>query len=141
MLLNDAKLIRVAISALSAVLYGFLEWRYINNEEKNPAETNALNERSVLSNIRPYHFFMAMLFTAISYSPDWFEWVFGFLLMILIEDISYFVMRGRWIREGEWTTNLMGSVKIGGAVIPNWYFFFLSLILLACFIRFFVLKG
>jgi len=133
-------LMRVAISVIVAVFYGFLEWRYINNEEKNPAETNALNERSVINYLRPYHFFMALLFALISYSPDWFEWVVGFLLMILVEDIAYFLMRGRWIREGEWTTKLMGSLKLG-IVIPNWYFFIASLILLACFIRFVVLKG
>lgn len=123
-------MVRLLISLVFAILYGFMEWRYINNEERDPEGTNALNERSIFNHLRPYHLLMACLFALVSYSPDWYEWGAGFLLMILVEDIAYFIARGWWVREGEWTTRLMGRIRIGGLIIPNWYFFIAFLLIM-----------
>ena len=41
--------------------------------------------------------------------------------IVVLEDITYFVWRGRWVQPGEWTTTLFGSFRVGGRVVPTWW--------------------
>ena len=44
------------------------------------------------------------------------------MLTTLIEDAAYFYLYQEWIQENYWTVKIIGGLKIGGLVSPNWYF-------------------
>ena len=44
---------RVAVSVIVAVLYGFIEWRYINNEEKNTMTRSQMTTVLLLVAVAP----------------------------------------------------------------------------------------
>ena len=44
------------------------------------------------------------------------------MLTVLVEDAAYFYLYQEWIKPGYWTLQICGGVKIGGIILPNWYF-------------------
>ncbi len=43
------------------------------------------------------------------------------LLFPLMEDIFYFLWRGKWIEGDAWTSKDLGAWKVRGIIIPKWY--------------------
>jgi hypothetical protein len=125
-------------SAAFAVIFGGIEYRYVNYREEGWT-TDGWNfkEKPVFGQYTPYHVFFVMpLFIAVGFTLPLTAWIGDALLIALVEDISYFAWRGRWVEKGEWTTKLYGSIGIGRRAIPLWwlaFFFLVSLFYLAPF--------
>jgi len=49
----------------------------------------------------------------------------NFFLICVLEDAFYFLLQGRWITLDDPTAKVMGSIEIGGILIPVWYFAYL----------------
>ncbi len=56
----------------------------------------------------------------------------NFLLALTVNDLFYFVFRrinpsasdplaGEWIRQADWTAQILGSIDLFGVVFPTWY--------------------
>jgi hypothetical protein len=125
-------------SAAFAVIYGGIEYRYINNREEGWT-TDGWNfkEKPVFRQFTPYHVFLLLpLFIAVGFSMPLTAWIGDALLIALVEDFSYFAWRGRWVEKGEWTTMLYGSVSIGRKAIPLWWPAFLVVVSLLYLVPF-----
>ena len=105
------------------IIYAGIEYRYVNRYEAEWTKTaEGFNERPVFCDIMPYHFFFLLpLFIVASFSVDITAWAGNTFLLAVVEDVFYFVWRGRSVRKGEWTTTLFGSIGSGRLVIPLWW--------------------
>jgi hypothetical protein len=110
-------------AAAFAVFYAGLEYRYVNRREKEwTTKVEGLFEKPAFWKIYPYHAYLLFpIFVIAGYAMPLTAWAGNTLLIIALEDIAYFVWRGSWVRAGEWTTTLFGSIGVGGRVIPTWW--------------------
>ena len=108
---------------LAAVIYGGIEYRYINRREEDwTKKVEGFVEKPVFGTYSPYQvYFLLPLFAIISYTQSVSAWAANVFLLGLLEDLSYFGWRGEMVKKGEWTTQLFGSFKVGSAVIPVWW--------------------
>ena len=92
-----------------AVLYGFMENRVFYEEDMDYA---------ILKHFKLYHLSMFGLFAIVSFSLCFVTWIFGLLMMPLVQDASWFIFEGRLPRRDDWT-NWGGLPLILG--LPVWY--------------------
>jgi hypothetical protein len=121
-----------------SVGYAFVEYYVIRD--------TAFGLQPVLfSLIYPYHFLMAVVFGLVSYAllhlhsgPQ--ALLSGLILtgaifssMLVVEDFMWFTLRasapiegdingGSLVKQGEWSTQFLGSIDAHLTAIPNWYF-------------------
>jgi hypothetical protein len=119
-LLDPASFARVLAFA---VVFGGIEYRYVNKYEKGwTATTPPLFEKYLFWVITPYHaYFLFPLFAIASFALPVTAWAGNFFALLLVEDMAYFAWRRKRVARGEWTTTLIGSFSIGGYVIPAWW--------------------
>ena len=109
---------------LVGVIYAGIEYRYINRREQEwTRKVEGFYEKAALGKYSPYQvFFLLPLFVVISYTQSITAWAGNVFLLALVEDLAYFGWRGRMVKEGEWTTQLFGSFRVGRTVvIPVWW--------------------
>jgi len=108
---------------LAAVIYGGIEYRYINRrEEEWTKKVEGFMEEPAFGKYSPYQvFFLLPLFVVISYTQSVTAWAGNVFLFAFLEDLAYFGWRGEMVKKGEWTTLLFGSFKVGSAIIPVWW--------------------
>jgi hypothetical protein len=100
-----------------AVIYAGIEYRYVNRRE-----VEGFLEKPLFWVITGYHFFLLLpLFIVASFAPSITAWAGNTFLLSVVEDAVYFAWRGKAVTKQDWTTTLMGSFKIGPAVIPVWW--------------------
>lgn len=105
-----------------AVIYAGIEYRYVNRYEREPAGSGVFSEKPVFWVMTPYHVFLLLpMFIVAAYSPSISAWAGNTFFLAVIEDVAYFVWRGKSVIEGEWTTTLFGSLRAGGYVVPTWW--------------------
>jgi hypothetical protein len=92
-----------------AVLYGLMENRVFFEGDM---------DYSILKHFKLYHLCMFGLFAIVSSSVCFVTWVFGLLVMPLVQDASWFVFEGRMPRKDDWT-NWGGFPLLFG--LPLWY--------------------
>lgn len=103
--------------AAFAVVYSAIEFRYLNRYEKDFP-----SEKPVVGSVLPYHaYFLLPLFFIVSYTLPVSAWFGNLFFIVAAEDIIYFAWRGKAVTRQDWTANLVGNFKIGGAVIPAWW--------------------
>ncbi len=108
---------------LAAILYGGIEYRYINRREAEwTKKVEGFDEEPVFEKYSAYQlFFLLPLFVVVSYTASITAWAGNVFLFALLEDILYFAWRGKMVMKGEWTTQLFGSFQVGSFVIPVWW--------------------
>ena len=108
---------------LAAIVYGGIEYRYVNRREAEwTKRIEGFYEKPAFGKYSPYQLFLLLpLFVVVAYTPSPTAWAANVFLIALVEDISYFAWRGRMVAEGEWTTQLFGSFRMGSIVIPTWW--------------------
>jgi hypothetical protein len=106
-----------------AAVYAGIEYRYVNRRERDYTKTDAgFVEKPVFSVFTPYHVYLLLpLFALVSFVPDFTTWVANGLVLAVVEDVVYFMWRGRRVAKGEWTTTIIGSFGVGGYVVPTWW--------------------
>jgi nitrate reductase gamma subunit len=106
-----------------AIVFAGIEYRYVNRYEKEWTKTaEGFVEKPVFWVISPYHAFLLLpLFIVASFTLPITAWAGNTFLLAVAEDIAYFVWRGKAVVDGDWTTTLFGSFKLGGFVIPTWW--------------------
>lgn len=119
-LFDPVSFLRVVVFA--AVFAG-IEFRYINRREVGlDTKTGGLGEKPVMGLFLPYHlYFLLPLFIVASFSLPVTAWAGNTFAVALLEDVSYFVWRGRWVSRGEWTTRHFGSLSPAGLTVPVWW--------------------
>ncbi len=105
------------------IIYAGIEYRYVNRHEREWTKTTeGFVEKPVLWVITPYHLYLLLpLFVAASFAIPVSAWAGNVFVLAVLEDVAYFVWRGRSAVKGEWTTTLFGSVKVGRFEIPFWW--------------------
>ena len=108
---------------LAAIIYGGIEYRYINRREEDwTKKVEGFLEKPAFGKYSPYQvFFLLPLFAVISHTQSLAAWAGNVFLLALLEDLAYFGWRGEMVKNGEWTTQLFGSFKVGSVVIPVWW--------------------
>ena len=108
---------------LAAIIYGGIEYRYINRKEAEwTKKVEGFMEKPAFGKYSPYQvFFLLPLFVVISYTQSVTAWAGNVFLLAFLEDLAYFGWRGEMVKNGEWTTQLFGSFKVGSVVIPVWW--------------------
>ncbi len=106
-----------------AGLYAGIEYRYVNRREEEWTKgVEGFYEKPGFWVISPYHAFLLLpLFIAVAFTFPITAWAANTFLIAVVEDIAYFVWRGKSVMSGEWTTTLFGSFKLGRLVIPIWW--------------------
>lgn len=106
-----------------AIIYAGIEYRYVNNREEGWTKDGYnFREKPLFALYTPYHVFLLLpLFIAVAFTLPLTAWAGNAMLIALVEDISYFGWRVRWIEKGEWTTKLYGSFSLGRRAVPFWY--------------------
>ena len=106
-----------------AVIYAGIEYRYVNRREGPWTKTaEGFTEKPVFWVIAPYHLYLLLpLFIVVSFAPSISAWAGNTFLLSVLEDIVYFVWRGKAVNKQDWTTTLMGSFRVGPLVIPVWW--------------------
>jgi hypothetical protein len=119
-LFDPASYLRVVVFG---VIYAGLEYRYVNRrEEEWTKRMDGFFEKPVFWAITPYHlYFLLPLFVTASFALPITAWVGNAFTLAVLEDVAYFVWRGKLVAKGEWTTTLMGSFTLGGLEIPLWW--------------------
>jgi hypothetical protein len=119
-LFDPGSFVRVVIFGL---IYAGIEYRYVNRLEKEWTKTTeGFSEKPVFWVISPYHFYLLLpLFIVASYTPDISAWAGNTFFLAVLEDVVYFVWRGKAVSKSDWTTTLMGSVRVGSMEIPLWW--------------------
>ena len=92
-----------------AVLYGFMENRVFFEGDM---------DYSILKHFKLYHLCMFGLFAAVSFSFCPITWIFGLVMMPLLQDASWFIFERRWPRRDDWT-NWGGFPLV--LRLPSWY--------------------
>jgi hypothetical protein len=106
-----------------AIVFAGIEYRYVNRYEREWTKTaEGFTEKPVFWVISPYHAYLLLpLFIVASYTLPITAWAGNTFLLAVAEDIAYFGWRGKAVVEGEWTTTLFGSFRVGGFVVPTWW--------------------
>ena len=106
-----------------AVIYAGIEYRYVNRYERDYTKTaEGFVEKPVFGVFAPYHVYLLLpLFALVSFVPSFFTWVGNGLVLAVLEDMAYFVWRGKRVANGEWTTTIIGSFSVGGFEVPIWW--------------------
>ena len=106
-----------------AVVYAGIEYRYVNRREAAwTNEAPGFYEKPVFWVISPYQFYLLLpLFIVAGLALPITAWAANTFLLAVLEDMVYFVWRGKAVVAGEWTTTLFGSIKVGRLVIPVWW--------------------
>ena len=106
-----------------AIVYAGVEYRYVNRYESEWAGGEEVyTERFLFSVVRPYHLYLLLpMFIVVSFSWPITAWAGNVFALAILEDVFYFVWRRKKVRKGEWTTRLMGSLSLGGLVLPLWW--------------------
>lgn len=117
---DPVSFVRVVIFA---VVYAGIEYRYVNRYERPWTKTTEeFAERPVFWVITPYHFFLLLpLFLVASFALPITSWAGNVFILAVLEDVAYFIWRGRGVAKGEWTTTLFGSLKVGPLEMPVWW--------------------
>jgi hypothetical protein len=105
------------------IVFGGIEYRYVNRREAEwTKKTEGFNEKPVFWVITPYHLYLVLpLFIAASFTLSVTAWAANIFLLAVVEDMAYFVWKGKGVTKGEWTTTLFGSFSVGGFVVPVWW--------------------
>ena len=104
-----------------SIIYAGIEFRYVNRREEGWT-AGGLPEKPVFWAITPYHLYLLLpLFVIASFDWSITAWAGNAFLLAVLEDMVYFAWRGRAVTKQDWTTTLMGSFRVGGAVIPVWW--------------------
>ncbi|MBI3859742.1 MAG: hypothetical protein HY296_05850 [Thaumarchaeota archaeon] len=113
----------LARSLAFAIIYGGIEYRYINRNEAGwTKEVEGFYEKPAFWKISPYQTYLLLpLFIAVGFTLPVSAWAANTFLIAVLEDAAYFGFRGRWVMPGEWTTTLFSSVTVRGVVIPLWW--------------------
>jgi hypothetical protein len=119
-LFDPASFLRVVVFA---IVYGGIEYRYVNRrEEEWTKKVDSFSEKPVFWVISPYHLYLLLpLFVTASFALPLTAWAGNAFSLAVMEDVAYFVWKGKPVAKGEWTTTLMGSVKVGGMEVPLWW--------------------
>jgi hypothetical protein len=118
-LFDPGSFLRVAIFG---VIYAGIEYRYVNGYEREWAATGGFPERPVFWVITPYHLFLLLpLFVTVSFTLSITAWAGNTFFLAVLEDVVYFVWRGKSVTAGDWTTTLLGSLRVGRLVVPLWW--------------------
>ncbi len=106
-----------------AALYAGIEYRYVNRRDEEWTRTmQGFFEKPAFWKISPYQAYLLFpVFVVVSYTMPLSAWAGNLLLVVTLEDILYFVWRGRWVAPGEWTTTLFGKFTVGGRTVPAWW--------------------
>jgi hypothetical protein len=104
------------------VFYAGLGYRYASRRGKEwTTKAGGFFERPAFWKISPYQAYLLFpIFAIAGYAMPLKAWAGNTLLIIALEDIAC-VWRGSWVRAGEWTTTLFGSVGVGGGLVPAWW--------------------
>jgi hypothetical protein len=119
-LFDPASFVRAAVFA---AIFAGIEYRYINRAEAEwTKKVEGFFEKPVFWVISPYHVYLLLpLFITAAFTFSITAWAANTFLVAVLEDVVYFVWRGRMVMAGEWTTTLFGSFRIGKFVIPTWW--------------------
>lgn len=130
-MLETQSLIRVIVFSF---IYAGIEYRYINRrEEEWTGKIEGFYEKSIIWKFSPYHIFLLFpLFITVSFAQPISAWAGNVFLVALVEDLSYFIWRGRFVKRGEWTTQILGSIDFGKYALPLWW----PLALIICLLLF-----
>jgi hypothetical protein len=93
-----------------AVLYGFMENRVFFEADMDYA---------ILKHFKLYHLCMFGLFAVVSFSVSLETWIFGLIMMPLVQDASWFICEGRLPRQDDWV-NWGGFPLILGLPVVYW---------------------
>ncbi|MDV3293008.1 MAG: hypothetical protein LYZ70_01925 [Nitrososphaerales archaeon] len=106
-----------------AVIFGGMEYRYVNRREgKWTYEVDGFYEKPAFWLISPYQaYFLLPAFVVVAFAPSVSAWAANTFLVATLEDVAYFLWRGEWVKSGEWTTLLFGSVTVADRVVPLWW--------------------
>jgi len=106
-----------------AVVYAGIEYRYVNRYERDYTKTaEGFVEKPVIGVFAPYHVYLLLpLFAIVSFVPSFLNWVANGLVLAVLEDVAYFVWRGKRVAKGEWTTTIIGSFSLGRYEVPTWW--------------------
>ena len=106
-----------------ALLYAGIELRYVNRRDAEWTKSvEGFTEKPAVWKLLPYHvFFLLPLFVIAGFALPVTAWAGNVLWIVLLEDVAYFVWRGRWVMSGEWTTTLLGSFRLGGRLVSGWW--------------------
>lgn len=106
-----------------AVVYAGIEFRYVNRYEREYTRTaEGFVEKPAFGVFMPYHVYLLLpLFALVSFVLPFTAWVGNGLVLAVLEDMVYFVWRGKRVVKGEWTTTIIGSFNVAGAEIPAWW--------------------
>ena len=106
-----------------AVFYAGIEYRYVNRREEGwTKKVEGFFEKPVFWKIAPYQAYLLFpIFVIVGCTMPVTAWAGNTLLIMVLEDVAYFVWRGSWVRAGDWTTTLLGSISVGRRVIPLWW--------------------
>ncbi len=106
-----------------AVIYAGIEYRYVNRYEREYTKTaEGFVEKPAFGVFAPYHVYLLLpLFVVVSFALPLSAWAANGLVLAVLEDIAYFVWRGKGVAKGEWTTTIIGSFRVGRFEIPNWW--------------------
>lgn len=110
-------------AAVFAVIFAGIEYRYINRGEAEwTRKVEGFFEKPAFWVISPYQAYLLLpLFITAAYTFPITAWAANTFLVAVLEDLAYFVWRGRIVMTGEWTTTLFGSFRVGRFVIPIWW--------------------
>jgi hypothetical protein len=110
-------------STAFALFFAGIEYRYVNRRDAEWTKTSeAFLEKPALWKLMPYHlFFVLPVFVISAYDLPITVWAGNVLWIMVLEDLAYFVWRGRWVMAGEWTTTLLGGFRVGKYVVPGWW--------------------
>jgi hypothetical protein len=119
-LFDPGSFLRVAVFG---AIYAGVEYRYVNRYERDwPQTAEGVLEKPVFWVITPYHLFLLLpLFVTVSFTLPITAWAGNTFFLAVLEDIVYFVWRGKAVTKEDWTTTLMGSFRVGRCVIPVWW--------------------
>jgi len=104
-------------------VYAGIEYRYVNRSEAAwTKEVQGFVEKPVFWVISPYQFFLLLpLFVIAGFTTSVGAWAGNTFVIAIVEDIAYFGWAKRRVVKGEWTTQLFGSLRVAGFVVPVWW--------------------
>ena len=119
-MLEEISLLR---SLVFDIVFAGIEYRYINRrEEEWTKSVEGFAEKPAFWLISPYQAYLLMpLFIVAGSALPLTAWAANVFLIALVEDIAYFVWRGRGVVKGEWTTQLFGSFNLARVEVPIWW--------------------
>ncbi|MBI3840984.1 MAG: hypothetical protein HY297_03390 [Thaumarchaeota archaeon] len=109
--------------AAFAVVYAGIEFRYVNRSEAEwTKKMDGFLEKAAFWVVAPYHAYLLLpLFIIVAFTLPVTAWAGNTFLLAVLEDVAYFVWRGKAVVKGEWTTTFFGSFNLGRLVVPVWW--------------------